>query len=619
MKKFLSILMVLAMVLLLSVPAFAAENKGSITITNATVDETYALYKIFDARISKDADGKTNAVSYSISTDNQFFAALFGADGTTENLFFVYNSNTGSVTKKEGVNDSDLIDYLTGLVEDETATYRTAADPVVATSDEVKFEDLPYGYYLITSTLGTTVTINSNTPDVEVIDKNQKPGSGFDKLIQTGVDADGNPIWGDSNSANIADEITYKISFVATNYDGENKIKYYQIHDEKGDAIWAEFNSFKVTVGGEELPRGYYLSQGGENTENWEFLNEESDHADSWKHMSDDQKTRNNAQWYLVHLGYDKFRITIPWLENHTIADVTNTNGEVTNTNGEVTAYTVNFPENADSKFDSPVTVEITYNAVVEANAAIGDTTHGNRFNKAHASWTSEHETLTTPPDEVVTYVYGIGLLKDDINTCENLAGAKFRIYSDKDCTKPVYVIPTNIKGVYIVDSLNTVAEEISGIKQETSRKKYADYLEEYLKDDKGNQIEQNNLVVSQENGKLVILGLKKGTYYLKEVEAPAGYNALTQPVEFKAGEEIHSFTIFADKNGKVANIQQTDGIHHEINYNLTHTVVHNSKGVVLPSTGGMGTFWLITIGTLLAIGFAVFLITHKKMSVYTD
>ena len=46
---------------------------------------------------------------------------------------------------------------------------------------------------------------------------------------------------------------------------------------------------------------------------------------------------------------------------------------------------------------------------------------------------------------------------------------------------------------------------------------------------------------------------------------------------------------------------------------------VENSKGVELPSTGGEGTFWLFTIGTLLAIGFAVFLITHKKMSIYTD
>ena len=603
MKKFLSIIMVLAMVLSLSITAFAAENEGSITITNATIDETYELYKIFDASISKDANGETNAVSYSIATDNQFFTALFGADGTTENTYFVYNANTGSVTKKEGVNDSELIKYLTELVEN--GTYNTAATPVKATSDEVKFENLPYGYYLITSTLGTTVTINSNTPDVEVIDKNQKPGGDFDKQIQIGVDAEGEPIWGDSNSANIADEVTYKISFVATNYDGENKIKYYQIHDEKGDAIWAEFNSFKVTVGGVELKRGYYLSQGGVNTDNWEFLGD-------WSGIPEADRDRNDAQWYLVHLDYDKFRITIPWLENHTISDVTNADGDVT-------AYSVNFPEDSASKFDSPVTVEVEYKAVIEANAAIGETSHGNRFNKAHASWTSEHETLTTPPDEVVTYVYGIGLLKDDINTRENLAGAKFRVFKDEACTEPVYVIPTDVKGVYIVDSLNTVAEEISGIKQETSRKKYAAYLEEYLKDKDGNPIEQDNLVVSQVNGKLVILGLKEGTYYLKEVEAPAGYNALTQPVEFKAGEEIRSFNIFADENGNVANIQQTDGVHHEINYDLTHTVVHNSKGVVLPSTGGMGTFWLITIGTILAIGFAVFLITHKKMSVYTD
>ena len=609
MKKFLSILMVLVMVLSLSITAFAAENKGSITITNATIGETYAIYKIFDATISKDAEGETDAVSYSISADDQFFDVMFGENGTATD-YFVYNENAGSVTKKEGGNDSDLIKYLTELVKG--ATYQTAVAPVKATTDEVKFDDLPYGYYLITSTLGTTVTINSNTPDVQVIDKNQKPGSGFDKLIQTGVDESNNPIWGESNSANIADEVTYKITFEATNYDGENKIKYYQIHDEKGDAIWAEFNSFKVTVDGEELPRGYYLSQGGENTDNWEFLNEESEHPDSWKNLPAEEKIRDNAQWYLVHLDYDKFRITIPWLEGHTITDVTS-NDDKPN------AYSVNFPEDAVSKFDSPVTVEITYKAVVEANAAIGDTTHGNRYNKAHASWTSEHETISTKPEEVVTYVYGIGLLKDDIATRENLAGAKFRIYKDEACTQPVFVIPTDVDGVYVIDSYGTVAEEISGIKQETSRKLYAAHLEEYLKDKDGNTITQNNLVVSQENGKLAILGLKEGTYYLKEIEAPEGYNALTKSVEFKAGEEISSFIIFADKDGNVADIQQTDGVHHEISYDLTQTVVHNSKGVVLPSTGGEGTMMLITIGSMVAMAFAVLLITHKKMSVYHD
>ena len=600
MKKFLSIIMVLAMLLSLSITTFAAENNGSITITNATIDETYEIYKIFDASISKDADGETNAVSYSITTDNQFFTVLFGADGTTENPYFVYNTNTGSVTKKEGINDVELIKYLTELVA--AGTYATAATPVKATSDEVKFENLPYGYYLITSSLGTTVTINSNTPDIKVIDKNQKPGNGFDKQIQNGVDGNGDPIWADANSANIGDEITYKIAFEATNYDGENKIKYYQIHDEKGEAIWAEFNSFEVYVGGVKLERGYYLSQGGNNTDNWEYLG-------NWDGT---EKNRNNAQWYLVHLDYDKFRITIPWLEGHTLKNVTNDIGETT-------SYTLNFTENADSKFESPVQVEIIYKAVVEANAAIGDTTHGNRYNKAYASWTSEHETDSTKPEEVVTYVYGIGLLKDDIATRENLAGAKFRIYKDEACTQPVYVIPTKIDGVYIVDSLGTIAESVSGIKQETTRKLYEAYLAEYLKDDKGNVITQNNLVVSQANGKLVILGLKEGSYFLKEVEAPNGYNALTQPVKFEAGKDIHPFSIFADENGNVADIQEEDGIHTENRFDLTHTVVHNSKGVVLPSTGGEGTFWLITIGALLAIGFAVFLITHKKMSVYTD
>jgi LPXTG-motif cell wall-anchored protein len=214
-----------------------------------------------------------------------------------------------------------------------------------------------------------------------------------------------------------------------------------------------------------------------------------------------------------------------------------------------------------------------------------------------------------------VTYVYGIGLLKDDSATGQNLAGAKFRIYKDKECTIPVYVIPTNIKGIYIVDSKGTPSETVTGSHMLDARETYAEYLDDYLADG----VEQDNYVVSQVNGKLAILGLKAGTYYLLEVEAPAGYNALTVPIEITAGEGTRPFNVFADEDGNVADIQQPDSTHTEKVYNLTHTVVHNSKGVELPSTGGEGTFWMITIGTLLTIGFAVFLITHKKMSIYTD
>ena len=592
MKKFLSILLALAMLLSLSVTAFAADTDGSITITNATINETYAVYKIFDASISKDNAGATNAVSYSIKTDNQLFAALFGADGTAGNTYFVYNANTGSVTKKENVNDAELIKYLTDLVA--AGTYTTATTPIKATGDEVKFDNLPFGYYLITSTLGATVTINSNTPDVSVIDKNQKPGGDFEKYVQDGVDEDGNPIWAESNSANIGDKITYKISFEATNYDGDKKIKFYSINDEKGDAIWAEFNSFEVYVDGVKLDRGYYLAQGGDNTDNWEFLGD-------WSAIPENERDVNDAEWYLVHLDYDKFRISIPWLEGHSVEEANN-------------SQTLKFPENADSKFDSPVVVEVIYDAVVEANAAIGDTTHGNRYNKAYASWTSENESGSTKPEEVVTHVYGIGLLKDDIATGVNLAGAKFRIYRDAECTIPVYVIPTKIAGVYVIDSLGTALDAVSGAEKETTRETYAAYLADYLGENT-----QDNYVVSQVNGKLAILGLKEGSYFLKEVEAPSGYNALTQPVEIKAGEGTSPFIIYADANGNVADIQQADATYTENRYDITSTVVHNSKGIVLPSTGGIGTFLFITIGALVAIGFVVFLITHKKMSVYTD
>ena len=192
MKKFLSLMMALALVLSLGVTAFAAET-GSITITNATIDETYTVYKIFDASVKPAADGSTGkGVAYSIEKDNQFFEALFGADGTANNTYFIYNPNTGSVTEKEGVNDTELVTYLTELVQ--AGSYTPAVAPITATSDEVKFESLPYGYYMIISTLGKKVTINSNAPDVKVIDKNQEPAPDFNKQVQIGVDEHGDPL-----------------------------------------------------------------------------------------------------------------------------------------------------------------------------------------------------------------------------------------------------------------------------------------------------------------------------------------------------------------------------------------------------------------------------------------
>lgn len=650
MKRVFAILLALVMILSLSVTAYAAGENGSITITNATPGEDYSLYKIFDASVKKNADGTTEAVSYSIDPNNNpYFSILFGADGKKLNEHFIYNPNatTGNILVNENATQDQLIAYLTKLVKESKVDpiqkvedfqlHPEVNDTDPTDDDDLVFSGLDSGYYLIISSLGSAVTINSNTPHVEVIDKNQEPGTNFDKQVQTGVDDEGKPTWGDSNSASIGDKVNYRISVDTTNYDGDQKIKYYQFHDEKGDAIWAEFNSIEVFVGGKELPRGYYLSQGGVNTNNWLLLGDEDNGcSDGWDNLGENERTPENAQWFLVHLGYDKFRITIPWLEGHDLV-------ENKDTQGNTVSYTLKFAEDAEPKYQSPNKLEVTYRAAVEANAAIGGTDHGNRFNKAHGSWTTEYETGNTPDDQVTTRVYGIGLLKDDSQSRKNLAGATFAVYGsytedangNKVYGDPVNVIPTGIDGVYAVDSLGTDLDKISGDHKQTTRA-YYQYLREpdgnFILTDKDNPeskvvnaalaaqgTTQTNKVVSQVNGKLAILGLEAGDYYLVEIEAPEGYNALQEHVVLTAGEGARPFVVYADKNGDVADIQSEDGTHKAYTYELTHTVVHNSKGAILPSTGGEGRIMLISIGTMLAIGFAILLITQKKMSIYTD
>ena len=50
MKKILSLMLAFVLVLSMSVTAFAADGQGSITITNATIGQSYSVYKLFDAK-----------------------------------------------------------------------------------------------------------------------------------------------------------------------------------------------------------------------------------------------------------------------------------------------------------------------------------------------------------------------------------------------------------------------------------------------------------------------------------------------------------------------------------------------------------------------------------------
>lgn len=260
-KRMFTILMSVLMVLALALPAFAAdleEGKGSITINNATAGQSYTIYQIFET----DSTGHGNVIA---NEDQKKFYEGFTGEGEDSRVNpFVFTKNPGSndytVTVKDDVTNAEVIEFLQGFVtettngtgEDKTTVItvdpRFAAvapcktiDGNAVTSSTVEFEKVPYGYYLVTSSLGAVVTINSTTPDVEIIDKNQDGGSNFTKKVNEADEV-----------VEIGDEFGFTLEFTATNYDGEKQITEYTITDTLATAMDLVYTtgdtSYGVTV-----------------------------------------------------------------------------------------------------------------------------------------------------------------------------------------------------------------------------------------------------------------------------------------------------------------------------------------------------------------------------------
>lgn len=646
MKRLFSLMMALVLVLSLSVTAFAAQNTGTITIKNATIGQTYRLFKIFNA---SPAENDPNKVSYTIDSSNIFYNAMFGtySDGQAANIFD-YNAETGGISLKSGVIESQVLSYMTKLIAEfvdkeglETGKKVNPTTTKPATSSELKFEDLEPGYYVIDRGIKTVITLDTNTPDVTVIDKNQKPGGGFDKdIVENGVEVE-------SNSAGVGDVLKWDISFEATNYAGKELVEYYSVRDTKDSALWVEFNDIKVSIVTkdadgkdviEPLEKGYYFYAGDPalNTNEWTLFGngwtaeQRAKAEEEIENGNNAPRTlyKDEANWYLVHYGYDEFEIVIPWLQPHTFVGKTDPHKgyEITFTrdaNGNI---------EATSKYDPTVTVHITYTASVGPGASLEGAE-----NTANLSWKTVSNTYTPDdPQKTETHVYNMSITKVANDGGEGkeatpLANAVFELYRDEACTDLVYVIPTGETGVYILDDVFNI---LSGEKRVSSRVKYTvtlddgrkeekwrDYIEETYIDENGNEVKYAEEVTkvidgetvtasvrgdmtTPESGQLIILGLEAGTYYLKETKAPKGYNQLAAPVEVKVAVE-----------GSTAG-QAVVGGYNTIVY--TAQIVNN-QGFELPSTGAEGTMMLITLGTLITIGFAVLLITQKKMTTYRD
>jgi len=219
--------------------------------------------------------------------------------------------------------------------------------------------------------------------------------------------------------------------------------------------------------------------------------------------------------------------------------------------------FVIEFKDSYITSLTAGTEIVIEYTAVINNEAVIeGD---GNTNNV-----TLEYGDGNEVEDQTTTYVYLFDIVKTDTES-KLLDGAKFKLYtSQTGGTVIKFVYDETTKTYRVATSADTETTEI--------------------------------IIVT--NGLVTISGLDLDTYYVEETEAPEGYNKLTSRVEFTVTEDgARKATIDND-------VYQSGGIK-----------IVNKNGTLLPSTGGVGTFLFVTIGTILVLGFGVLLVTKLRMS----
>lgn len=178
MRKILAL--ALALIMVLTVAAVYAADDLSITIPKTNEGQVYKIYKLFDATVTETHETGGEGISYQL---------MEGKTLPEDNTWFQVDQ-AGNVTAKDGIEEKDIItdDFKAWAIGygEEIATH-------TGDGNEYAFEGLSDGYYFITTTTGTLVTVTSVGPNVDVEDKN--PATNIDKKIisaETGsVESDG--------------------------------------------------------------------------------------------------------------------------------------------------------------------------------------------------------------------------------------------------------------------------------------------------------------------------------------------------------------------------------------------------------------------------------------------
>lgn len=565
-------------------------GNAQITITGnsgqSLIGKTFHVYRLFDAENSVGGESVNYKFNSEFQTALQTVVGKKISKETSkvteyEVVDYIQSLNTNQV---EGAQADQIVEgaysafrYFVEELRDEIKSEGITGDVVNVTSttenNSVVVEGLEYGYYIVdeatsvneTHSAASLCMVNTANPDAAINIKSDYPVVikkilEDDNQSEIGSNADG---WNDIGDYEIGQTVPYYFKSNISNMNGYDTY-YYAWHDKMDEALTFHPDSVSITINQESTGKSYMLDASEfnviDNPDNGEtFIVEVSD----IKAIVDREFNQMNA---LKENVYDQ---KVMLYYNATLNDKA--------------ALDMGRPG-----FENDVRLEFS-----------NDPDHdGDGENDSDS-------TGYTPWDTVVCFTYQINILKTNDHGLK-LSDAKFRLYSDADCTNEVYVKETE-------DGYNVINRDILGGTDHTGGEVPKEAVE----------------MISNADGTIIINGLDSGTYYLKETEAPTGYRKLSEPIVLTI---VADFTderdLYVKGEGATDKTLESlvatahiktflEGTYNEEDVNLETNVdagavnitVMNAIGKKLPITGSA----LMPIMCIVGVGLVVFSFSRKK------
>ncbi len=258
MKKAFALVLALALVLSLTVPAFAApdsgnfmDDVGSITINGAIEGTTYTIYRIFDLASFSTPDNKDEGLGEYSYKIRQYRTTLTpeqtAADNTKVDLWQAFANNSFVRGKFITLDSEGYVKWVAGASRltfaSEAAKYiadKSVPNDGHKTSEPVKdndeniigyqtvFTDLPLGYYLVVSSKGENLILVTTNKDVVVTEKNGT------HTVEKFVKEDSGS-WQESNTVDIGQEVEF-FSAIKVEHGAKN-LRYHDTMDAGLDFV----------------------------------------------------------------------------------------------------------------------------------------------------------------------------------------------------------------------------------------------------------------------------------------------------------------------------------------------------------------------------------------------